>query len=75
MHDRRPTSWWVRVGILASAAAALGLAAVGVQHVGDHGDRGSLSGSKVRKGPGTTFKLASFNVLGAIHTDTGQRPG
>jgi len=74
MRDRRPASW-VRVGILASAAAVLGLAAVGVQHVGDHGDRGSLSGTKVRKGPGTTFKLASFNVLGAIHTDTGQRPG
>ena len=74
MRDRRPTSWLVRLGILATAAA-LAFAAFGVPHLGGPDDHGSLAGTPRRTAPGTTFKLASFNVLGAVHTDTGQRPG
>ena len=74
MRDRRPTSWLVRLGILATAAA-LAFAAFGVPHPGGPDDHGSLAGTPRRTAPGTTFRLASFNVLGAVHTDTGQRPG
>ena len=73
-RDRGRTSWLVRLGILATAAA-LALAAFGVPHSGGPDDHGSLAGTPSRTAPGTTFKLASFNVLGAVHTDTGQRPG
>ena len=62
------------MGILATAAA-LAFAAFGVPHSGGPDDHGSLAGTPSRTAPGTTFKLASFNVLGANHTDTGQRPG
>jgi hypothetical protein len=74
MRDRRPTSWLVRLGIVATAGA-LAFAAFGVPHSGGPDDHGSLAGTPSRTAPGTTFKIASFNVLGAVHTDTGQRPG
>lgn len=74
MRDRLRSSWLVRVGILATVAA-LAFAAFGVPHSGSPDDHGSLAGTPSRTAPGTTFKLASFNVLGANHTDTGQRPG
>ncbi len=74
MRDRLRTSWLVRVGVLATGAA-LALAAFGVPHSGGPDDHGALAGTPSRTAPGTTFKLASFNVLGANHTDTGQRPG
>jgi len=74
MRDRRRTNWLVRLGILATAAA-LAFAAFGVPHSGGPDDHGSLAGTPSRTAPGTTFRLATFNVLGAVHTDTGQRPG
>jgi hypothetical protein len=74
MRTRRSTSWLLRLGVLATAAA-LAFAAFGVPRSSGPDDRGSLAGTPSRTAPGTTFKLASFNVLGANHTDTGQRPG
>ncbi len=73
MRDRRPTSWLLRLGVLATVAA-LAFAAFGVPHSGGPDDRGTLAGTPSRTAPGTTFKLATFNVLGAVHTDKGQRP-
>jgi hypothetical protein len=73
MHDRRRRTWLLRLGVVA-LAGCLALATFGWHH--DHGtDRGRLSGTPGRGLPGTTFKVASFNMLGAVHTDTGQRPG
>ena len=73
MHDRRRRTWLLRLGVVA-LAGCLALATFGWHH--DHGsDRGRLSGTPGRGLPGTTFRVASFNMLGAVHTDTGQRPG
>lgn len=72
MHDRRRT-WLLRLGVVA-LAGCLALATFG-WHPDTGDDQGQLSGTPGRGLPGTTFKVASFNVLGAVHTDTGQRPG
>jgi hypothetical protein len=73
MHDRRRRTWLLRLGVVA-LAGSLALATFSWHH--DHADeRGRLSGTPSRGLPGTTFRVASFNVLGAVHTDTGQRPG
>jgi len=72
-HQGRRRTWLLRLGVVA-LAGSLALATFSWHH--DHGaDRGRLSGTPSRGIPGTTFRVASFNVLGAVHTDTGQRPG
>lgn len=73
MHDRRRSPWLLRLGVIA-VASALALATLTWHDLGGD-DRGRLSGTGHLRGLGTSIRVASFNVLGAVHTDGGQRPG